>query len=293
MIKPLQMKHLITITLFALFAFPSFAQKDSTTRKSDTLRIGKITIIRRGVTHSTDTFSVADKKKKKHKNVSTEDFIFDLGFANWTDNTNYAGGANYIYNRPGTSPLAQTDFKLKSWKSVNVNIWLFMQKVNLVKHFLNLKYGIGLELNNYRFKSNVSFKENYVDPANQGQYIINHAFVFRDSVSFSKNKLAADYVTVPLMINIQTDPKHPKKSVAISAGISAGYLYSSRNKQTSSERGKRRNKGDYDLERWKFSYIGEIGISAVRLYGSYSPTSIFENGLNMMPYTIGIRFSNW
>ncbi len=72
-----------------------------------------------------------------------------------------------------------------------------------------------------------------------------------------------------------------------------GYLYNSRNKQISGERGKQKNRGDYDLEKWKFSYIGELGLGPVRLYGSYTPKSIFENELNMMPYNFGIRLSNW
>ena len=58
-------------------------------------------------------------------------------------------------------------------------------------------------------------------------------------------------------------------------------------------RGKQKNKGEYDLEQFKFSFIGEIGLGQVKLYGSYSPRSIYERGLDMRPYTLGIRLSNW
>jgi hypothetical protein len=47
------------------------------------------------------------------------------------------------------------------------------------------------------------------------------------------------------------------------------------------------------MERFKISYIGEVGLGPVRLYGSYSPKSIFERSLNIKPFNIGIRFSNW
>ena len=30
-----------------------------------------------------------------------------------------------------------------------MNIWLFMQRLNMIQHVVNLKYGFGLELNNY------------------------------------------------------------------------------------------------------------------------------------------------
>jgi hypothetical protein len=95
------------------------------------------------------------------------------------------------------------------------------------------------------------------------------------------------------MLNFRTNPNSSHKGISLSAGVSVGYLYSSRNKQISEERGKRKNRGDYDLEKWKFAYIGELGLGPARLYGSYSPKSIFENGFKMMPYNIGIRFSNW
>jgi hypothetical protein len=167
-----------------------------------------------------------------------------------------------------------------------------MQRLNLIKHYVNLKYGLGLELNNYRFKSAVTFKEAGSNPYDATQ-IINHPFAFRDSISFSKDKLAADYVTVPMMLNFRTNPNSSSKGLMLSAGVSVGYLYGSRNKQKSSDRGKHKNRGDYDFEKWKFSYIGELGLGPVHLYGSYSPNSIFEKGLNLMPYTVGIRFSNW
>jgi hypothetical protein len=290
------MKQLAIILFLSAVAFSATAQKDTVkvSRHSDTIRIGSITIIRKAKQGGDSTTLKENKKRQRNKNISTAYWVFDIGFANWNDNTDYAGATagSFLVNRPGTPDIASNDFKLRSWKSSNVNIWFVIQRLNLIKRYVNLKYGIGLELNNYRFRNSTSFKEDGVNPYNSSQNIT-HAFIFRDSISFSKNKLAADYVTVPLMINFQTNPKNSNRGLAISAGISAGYLYSSRNKQVSDERGKRRNRGDYDLAKWKFSYIGEIGVGPVKLYGSYVPNSIFENGLSLMPYTIGIRFSNW
>ena len=81
--------------------------------------------------------------------------------------------------------------------------------------------------------------------------------------------------------------------LSASVGVSAGYLIRERNKQNSNEKGKQDNQGDYNLQRFKFSYIGELGIGSVKLYGSYTPTSLFEKGLDIRPYAFGIRFSNW
>ena len=124
----------------------------------------------------------------------------------------------------------------------------------------------------------------------------NKPFIYRedeDSIRFSKNKLAADYLTVPVMLNFSTTPRYNHPTVSFSFGVSAGYLYSQRNKQKSSERGKLKNKGDYDLEKFKFSYVAEMGVGAFRVYASYSPKSIYERSLDIRPYNFGVRFSRW
>ena len=269
------------------------AQTDSTKSPSDTIRIGGMIIVKKGNNndHRTDT---RENRRNQHLNINTSELIIDLGFANWTDNTDYSAATNrqYLLNRPGQPSLSSNDLKLKTGKSSNVNIWFFMQRLNLVKHYVSLKYGIGLEMNNYRFNSSVSFKESSPNPYATST-IIPHPYIFRDSISFSKNKLSADYATVPFMINFRSNPNNDKKGISFSAGVSVGYLYSTRNKQVSSDRGKQKNHGDYDLEKWKFSYIGELGLGPARLYGSYVPASIFQNAFSIIPYTIGVRFSNW
>lgn len=293
------MKKAILSLVVILTGYSALAQTDSVQveRKNDTIRIGGMIIVNKddGNEKKHVVVTVGNRRKqKKPSNVSTSSLIVDLGFANWVDNTNYAAATanNSLVNRPGTADIGSSDLKLRTGKSVNVNIWFFMQKLNLVKHYVNLKYGLGIELNNYRFKSAISFNEGGVNPYDPSQSI-SHAFIFRDSVQFSKNKLAADYVTVPLMLNFDTNPNSSKKGLSLSAGVSVGYLYSSRNKQISDEHGKRKNRGDYDLEPWKFSYVGEIGLGPVRLYGSYSPNSIFKKDLSFNPYTVGIRLSNF
>jgi hypothetical protein len=293
------MKKSILILSVMFASATSFAQTDSVQveKKGDTIRIGGMVILKKGEPEENKhvTVTVGNRRKQRNNsNISTASWIVDLGFSNWIDKTNYASATanSFIVNKPGTPDLVENDFKLKTVKSVNVNIWFFMQRLNLVKHYVNLKYGLGIELNNYRFKSDVSLKEGGINPYNSLQNI-SHPFIFRDSISFSKNKLAADYITIPLMLNFRTNKDYSDKGISLSAGVSAGYLYNSRNKQKSSERGKLKNHGDYDLEKWKFSYIAELGLGPAHLYGSYSPKSIFQNGLDYRPYNIGIRLSNW
>jgi Outer membrane protein beta-barrel domain len=292
------MKQLCTLLAMSILCTYANAQTDTTKKPTpDTIRIGNIVIIKKAKdlkdnADSKSSVSITVNKphadKPKNNNVSTNWIILDFGFNNFIDNTNYALANNYLYNRPGAAPLGKSDFALNQGKSLNVNIWLFMQKLNLVQHKLNFKYGLGIEFNNYRYKSNISYlRQNSFQPN-----LTPSPVVIRDSISFSKNKLAGNYLTIPLMLNFQTS-QSKNRGFSISLGVSAGYLYGQRNKQQSDARGKQTNRGPYDLEQFKISYVGEIGMGPVRLYGSYSPKSIYQSGLDMRPFTLGVRFSNW
>lgn len=265
-----------------------------TSIKRDTIYIGNMAIVRDGAQQKHQETEERQwyqwgRRKEKLSNVSTNWCIIDLGFSNFINKTGDYANGGYLFNRAGAAPLGENDFDLNVGKSINVNIWFFMQRLNLIKHHLNLKYGLGLELNNYRYQSPISYlKENpFVTGVAPAPTII------RDTILFSKNKLAADYLTVPFMLNYCTNPRNQNKGFSISVGVSAGYLYSQRNKQISEERGKQKTKGGIGLEQFKFSYVGEIGLGPVKLYGSYSPNSFYKKQLDMRPYTLGIRLSNW
>jgi hypothetical protein len=154
-----------------------------------------------------------------------------------------------------------------------------MQRLSVVKSVVNLKYGLGIESNNYFYKTGIT----YVDGP--------EVYTTDKGNIFSKNKLVANYLTVPLMVNINTNPTKGKKGFQVSAGVSGGYLIGARQKQKSAS-GMDKNKTDFNLEQFKLAYVGELGLGPVKLYGSYSMTPLHKYGLNQMPYTVGVRFSN-
>jgi hypothetical protein len=217
------------------------------------------------------------KSPKPAKNVSTNWFSFDLGYANFQDKS------PTLYYLLPPSGIGADNLKLINGKSSNFNLWIVQQKVNLYKNKLNLKYGVGFEMFNFRLEQPVSFRN---DLPNK---------MILDNISFSKNKLFAKYLTVPFQLNFKSDPKS-NKSFYMSAGMSAGYLVDARNKQKSSERGKQKYDGNFNLNNWRFATIGELGVGGIRLYGSYGLTNLFEESINRIefhPYTIGLRFSNF
>jgi len=284
------MKRIITLCIAVCSVLTSFSQTDSTRKdKPDTIHVGGITIVRkagskeRQIIHDRD-YKRAHNRNTNPGNVSTNWWIFDLGWSNYSDNTNYTGTAAQAY-APGSN---SSWLKLKNGRSRNVNVWVFMQRLNITKHILNLKYGMGLELNNYFYKRPIRYISNTAAIPDPPVVMLDNTV----NRTYKKDKLAADYLTVPLMLNLNFTPKR-QNGFGISGGISLGYLYSSRNKTITSDEGKKKAKDDFDLEKWKLSYVGEISLGPVRFYGSYAMKNMYARGLDVTPYNFGFRISNW
>lgn len=278
------MKSILLVCVAACLFNSGMAQQDTTGKKQtdDTIRIGGMIIIKkadpndREVIIDNRTVRIPSRRKKP-ENLTTNWWIFDIGYSGFEDKTDYTSPEAQAF-APGST---EDWFDLRGGKSRSVNIWVLMQRLNMIKHVVNLKYGIGLELNNYFFDDeSIRFQKNptlvTMDPTLKGA---------------KKNKLAADYLTVPLMVNFNFTPER-RNGFGFSAGVSAGYMYSARQKvKISDDKFKVHN--DFDLERWKISYIGEVNLGLVKLYGSYAFESMWEKGLDQTPYNVGLRFSNW
>jgi hypothetical protein len=284
------MKKALFMAAFTTAALAGMAQSESTQSTADTIRIGEMVIIKKKDGNNTTYESKKENKKwydgkPKPKRTSTSWLNLDLGFNNFVDKTDYstAEAQNFARAiRPGEKQFSSSDFNLRPGRSVNVNIWIFRGRYGVSKdRKLVLTYGLMMELNNYMYDR--SLRTSYTSGT--------EPFVFRDSIAFTRNKLAADYIGVPLMIGYDARPG--RGGFSVSAGVSVGYMYSSRNRQRSSERGNVRNRGNFDMEPWKLQYVAEIGFGPVKLYGAYSATSMFQRGLDHRPYAVGVRFGDW
>ncbi|MFN6375576.1 MAG: outer membrane beta-barrel protein [Chitinophagia bacterium] len=276
---------------------------DTSIRKSDTIKFGTITIIGKDIGKKVDelTKKVEDIDlsklgelkdrllKKKPKKVSTNWFVFDIGYAGYTDKTDYSSfDARAFMASPLNEPPTSNDFALRTSRVSNFNLWFFIQRLSLIKSTVNLKYGFGIESNNYFFKTGIT----YVDDGMPTAAIISPVYTKRkDPGSVSKNKLVANYFTVPMMININTNPMKAKSAFQVSFGVSGGYLFGAWQKQRTTN-GKDKTKSEFNLEPFKLSYIGELGLGKVKLYGSVASGKMHQYGVNQVPYTVGVRFSN-
>lgn len=274
------MKKLFIIMLMACSG-TTFAQQDSTKKEADTIRIGGIVIVKKEGEKNQSIKLSPFTAAKKNKNVTTNWWMIDIGFSGVRDLTDYTSAeAKAFMPSAGATPINAGDFSLRTTRVSNFNLWIFMRKHNILKHVLNLKYGLGIESNNYFYKSSLT----YVDAPT--------SYVMRETISYSKNKLVTNYLTVPLLLNINTSPNSKKKGLEISAGISGGLLTKAYQKQKSDERGKQKQHKDFNIERFKVALVGELGIGPVKFYGSYSLTPLHKYGVEQMPYNVGFRLGN-
>ena len=248
-------------------------------------------------------YEKSGKHDTSYRRFEVQIGMLDLGINSLIDNTDYS----LPFSQPGSpSAFLNVDpahvnkdlFSIRQSKSINVNIYPIMFKANLLrsnKQRLMLVTGLGMQIYNFRFTKPVSYRS---DPT---------PYVTLDTISFSKNKLAINYLTVPLMLNgktkIASTPHSTKEGDASSStygkgywltygvGISGGYLLSSWTKQISDQRGKDKDHDPFNFTRTNLCINGEIGLDGyVRLYASYQITKLHDSYLDQHPFCIGLRF---
>lgn len=305
-------KFLLTI-LTMILAMGAFAQQASL----DTIQIKGLVIVKGKNERGKSVFKAYQDpeyaRQKLKKNLHTKWLVFDVGFNNYRDRSNYPGAMvmslypqnQQYYNYPNlasgtdnsfdysgaalnkfaprraSEPLTPSEFKLITGKSVNFNVWVLMQRLNIHKHKLNLIYALGVEMNNYRFARNITYVAGYPTT------------IIRDSVGFSKNKLFAQYLTIPVMLNFNSNPARPGRSFEVSLGFSGGYLLKSRTKQVSEERGKVRHTDDFSLNKWRLGLTGELAYGPIKLFSNFALTPLHDYGLEQYPFSVGFRFNGF
>ncbi len=287
----------IIATTALLLAGNTFAQEKATVKaevtKTDTAgkkKAGKALTISNDGIYIGSTDSASLKKRKEKRFFST--FSMDLGFNFLQDNTNYNDPKviSYLSNVPAAKKNAQL-FDLNQAKSINVNLyWLRAFKaIDAKKQKLIISSGLGLQIYNFRYDNNITYSKH-------------PAAITQDTIAFSKNKLALDYLNVPLMFTFKTklhQGASGKKStwLVYSVGATAGFNISAWTKQKSDERGKVKmhdefsfDKSLFDINKFNACLTGEIGIDdVIRFYGTYQLTSIYTNGIDQHPISIGIK----
>lgn len=224
----------------------------------------------------------------------------DLGFSGYLTpdfDMNYGAASPYL--------------DMNSARSLVVNVNPFELNLNLIKNHVGFTTGIGFSTANYYFTGN---RVMLSDSSTLKAYRIQDEK--GNLVGLDKNKLVVSHLNVPLLFEYQTNPYRRLSSFHFSLGVIAGVRIGSYTKQVYQEKDgqyflvddqgqkvatydvKRhvvRTKGSYHLSPFKMDATVRIGWSYLKLYGTYSLTSMFQKdkGPEVYPFSVGITLAGW
>lgn len=183
-------------------------------------------------------------------------------------------------------PAGYEFLELNSGKSVAVNLNLFDYGFKIYKHHLQLVTGLGITWNNWRFQNDV-----YLVP---NQSLLTGMI---DSMPMRKSKLTASYVTIPLLLEFNSNEME-RKSFHIAAGVIGGYRIGTHTKRVYIENDKKRKIKDYDdfsLETFRADATVRIGYRGFTLFASYGLMPLFKTSQapDLKPFTVGLTLINW
>ncbi|MCH2223172.1 MAG: PorT family protein [Crocinitomicaceae bacterium] len=221
------------------------------------------------VDDSKDSNDKCEKRKTSDAHWAGVDFGFGL-MMNDEFQTNFDNNP-YWENDPASSNV---------W---NINI--MEHKFNFGTPYVGLTTGLG-----FNFTS-LAFKNNYVVSSSPDSI-----FAFVDSVNiYSKNKLKASYLTIPLLLEFNTSADDDR-SFYLAAGVVAGVKLTSKIKREGEVNGdkfKQKERGAYNLNPFKLDAAVRMGYGSFGVFANYSLTSLFENDktVAVYPLTFGVSLN--
>ena len=280
------MKKISQLVFFCFLSISVIAQHD-------TLKIGQFLISK---SQSSSNMSWGDIIKNKNlksvkigheknkdidfKKFETSWFAFDIGLVNYIDETKYL--ENKTLSNPSIGlPMSKLKMQLNNGKSTNINIWVVQQKYRFKNPMFYLKYGLGVEMFNFRYEYGINFRKH------------ESMFIYLSQDNYEKNKLFTSYISVPIQLGYDFKLKN-NKILGLSGGVVSGYLYKSLNKQISRELGKEKYHGNYSLKDVRLAGVFEIRIDQIKFFGTASLQNMLDKmdtNQSLYPYSFGLRFS--
>lgn len=275
-------KCVIVIGLILLAAF-CFAQSDSTKSKdSDTtkIRIGKSTVIIIGDDEDSEVdfdFNSPDSSKECKDKDDDDDMGFALDF----------GMTGYLTPSGSTGlPANQSLMELNSARSNTIGFTFMFKEARIVKERWYVRSGLGFNWTNYHFDN----------PVNISTGSDTTMFTLDTIRNFSKNKLRATYLQVPLLMGFRMgDLDNP---FGIQFGVVGSYKIGSAVKQKYTINGskvKDKIRDDYNLNPFKLEAIARVSVDNFGFFAKYSFTELFESGRapELYPFSVGITLGGF
>ena len=276
------MKTFTLITTFIMFAISTMAQTSSTKQIKDTtyLKVGGKQIIIIENRHSNPKMYYSHECNDT-SNVHVS-FSWDKRF-----DAHYAGiefGINNFLNKDFEMQVPEDGkyMELDDSKSIEFNLNLVDVSIPIVKKRLGLVTGLGLGWNNYKFNNKQLVLQNDGDSIYA---------VLDTETKYSKNKLSALYMNVPLMLEFQQPVGNKKLWIAV--GGYAGVKLGSNLKLITNDGAKTKNRKDYHLNTLRYGLRAQVGFDNFGVYCNYSLATLFkkDKGPELYPLSLGVSLA--
>lgn len=267
---------LIFYSTLILLSSGAFSQKEE---KTDTTRVnmGKMEIIlvdhsKKEVSEDMDTIDAIPDEDEKTK-FEAHWAGLDMGFSILMNNQFNSGFDDYKYweNDPA--------------RSMTWNLNLLEHKFSIAREYFGITTGLGFSF------TQVAFRDNYI-LYNTADTL--NAFIDTTNI-YSKNKLKAAYLTIPLLIEFCTNADEDK-SFYLAAGVVGGVRIGSKIKRKGEFEGKefkQIEKGVYALNSFKLDGMVRMGYGSWGAFASYSFLPLFDTAktTEVYPLTFGLSLN--
>lgn len=172
--------------------------------------------------------------------------------------------------------------ELEDSKSIEFSLNLVDVSVPIVKHRLGLVTGLGFTWNNYHLDNKQMVLQNDGDSL----------YAFEDTItSYSKNKLNAVFLNVPLMLEFQQPIGN--KDFWIAVGGYAGVKIGSSTKLKSNDGDKTKVRKDFHMNTLRYGLRAQVGFENFGVYCNYSLQSLFkkDEGPELYPISLGVTLA--
>ncbi len=232
-----------------------------------------------------------DSTVVKKRSIFNSGGRFDVGM-------NLLIDANNSTDMTGENQWMDLDYA----KSLSWSYYPFDATVNIVKEYVQVGFGAGLQWNNYGLANNVQVFPQmpvYSDTSMMvlDTYVDSTFGVSGDQYDFTKNRLRTTYLKVPLMLEFNTN-RNEDRSFHVAAGVIGGWRLGSNLKQKYSEDGvnhKNKIKNDFNFRDFTLDASVRVGYGDFTVFAMYGLTSLFADnrGPEVYPVTVGLSVIAW
>ncbi|HET6991104.1 MAG TPA: outer membrane beta-barrel protein [Bacteroidia bacterium] len=196
-------------------------------------------------------------------------------------------GVNGYYNAANslTNPEGYNFLELDYARSRSIAWNMGQYNFHIVKNYVNLVTGLGIEWNSYALRNNVSLQPHASEITG-----------IEENHDFTKNKLKSTWLNAPLMLEFNTS-KNENHSFHIGVGAEFGYnIFRNRLKQEFSINGdeqKRKVKDDFNINPFRYSLTARVGYGKYTVFANYGMSTLFKanQGPKVYPFSAGISIN--